>query len=84
MAINYKALTSQIDEALNSNKDRDEFVKTLASKPFTSKAQLFAIIIKLMDVEPAPADTQFEDMTQDQRELVTVYSQSAKLLGFIA
>ena len=84
--MNYRKLIVQLQEAgINSNADRETYIALLAKQPFANKAHLYAFLVNAMGNDcVAPKGSQWDSMTQDQRELLTVYGQSARKLGFIA
>lgn len=83
--MNFQQLKLDSDTS-GSNQERDDFVTHLVSKGFNSKEHIYAHLCDIFDkqgVRPAKPNTDFMDMSSDQRDLVTIYSQVAKGLGFI-
>jgi len=83
--LNFKSLIASLDDAMNATAERDALVAELTTRTFNSKAHLFAVICTIFEtqgISPAPKDTPWDDLSQPQRDLVTVYSQSGRALGF--
>ena len=85
--MNFKSITTRFTAAMNGNQDRDEAVAALIALHPVSKAQVWAILCGIMEedgVTIPSAGTDWDELSQDQRDIVTVYSQVCKGLSFIA
>lgn len=70
-----------------SNTERNELVAVMSSDAsLTNKAQVYARVCATYatrQITPAQANTDWNRMTQGQKDIVTVYAQVAKARGLI-
>jgi len=85
--LNFKQLVTAIQEGSVNTQARDESVQAIIALAPKSKAQVFAMIAHAAQEQGAvvpTAGTPWADLSQDQKDIVTIYSQVSRKLGFIA
>ena len=84
--MNFKSLTASIKSNQNSTAERDATVAYIITLNPTTKAMLYAIIASAaedQDITIQPKGTDWDDLDQDNRDIVTMYSQAGRKLGLI-
>ncbi len=82
--MNFSKLTQSIKDNQYSTAERDSFVEFMVAQSPKSAGQVFAMLCKAFEeqgITPAPAKTDWDVLSQGQRDLLTVYSQTCRKLG---
>ena len=82
-SINLTDALASITDSLNGNSQRDQFVQELIALKPSTQAQLYAVLCKAWEAQGftlATVGTEWDDLTQSQRDMLTVFSQARKVL----